>query len=139
MFGKYHYLSQEHKKNAVVYVCFINDCLGGFLSVIHFPNSHIKNFKRVHRLVILPEYQGLGIGKLLLNTIAKIYTDMNFVFTIITSHPKLIKSLNIDQKWVTKRLGRAVFHNSQSKLNKDFKKTNSSGRFTGTFEYRGGS
>ena len=45
----------------------------GFFSIWHSPHPKVKNIKKVHRLVILPDYQGIGIGGILLNSIADIY------------------------------------------------------------------
>ena len=36
------------------------------MAIIHFPHP-IKSYKKVHRLVILPDYQGIGLGTLFLN------------------------------------------------------------------------
>ena len=74
MFAKHHYLSHSHNNAAKVFVATINDNIAGFLSVLHFPNVN-KRLKKVHRLVILPDYQGAGFGIRFLNEIAKIYKD----------------------------------------------------------------
>jgi len=35
----------------------VNDEIAGFISVLHFPHPKVKNMKKVHRLVVLPDYQ----------------------------------------------------------------------------------
>lgn len=74
----------------------------------------------MHRLVILPDYQGIGLGTKFLNKIAEIYND--FDFTIITSAKNLINALNKDENWYFKRYGRKKFNKSMKKeLQKSFR------------------
>jgi GNAT superfamily N-acetyltransferase len=47
---------------------------------------------RVTRLVVLPDYQGLGAGKRLLNFIAELYTSQTRIpFYTLTSNPQIIR------------------------------------------------
>jgi GNAT superfamily N-acetyltransferase len=63
MFAKHHYLSHSHNNAANVFIATVNDEIAGFISVLHFPHRvKLKYIKKVHRLVILPDYQGAGIG-----------------------------------------------------------------------------
>ena len=49
-------------------------------------------YYRVTRLVVLPDYQGIGIGKRLLNFIAELYTSQTKIpFYILTSNPQIIR------------------------------------------------
>jgi GNAT superfamily N-acetyltransferase len=50
-------------------------------------------FNRVSRLVVLPDYQGISLGKKLLNFMADYYTrKTGLSFRIITSNPQLLRS-----------------------------------------------
>ena len=60
--------------------------------------------KRVSRLVVLPDYQGVGIGYQFLNAIAKLYTAQGFDFRIVTSAKNLIWKLYRSPDWKLKRL-----------------------------------
>ena len=64
------------------------------------------NYHRVSRLVVLPDYQGIGVGKCLLNAIADMYTSQmpHLPFTIVTSNPQLIRG-NLGANWKVKRYG----------------------------------
>ena len=62
IFGKYHYLNHEHHKAARVFVATLNDDLCAFLSVLHFVHPKKHNTWRGHRAVVLPDYQGIGVG-----------------------------------------------------------------------------
>lgn len=107
MFSRYHYLDHKHNKAARVYVCYINDQPAGFISVLPQPGQ-VKATWRVHRLVVLPDYQGIGIGLRILNDIAKLYTEDKKVFRIVTSAPSLLRALNNHPKWRCISFGRKL-------------------------------
>lgn len=108
MFAKHHYLSHTHNNAASVFIATINDQVAGFLSVLHFPHPKVKNIKKVHRLVILPDYQGAGFGIKFLNEIGSIYRKQKERFSIVTSSPSLIYALKKSDKWITTRFGRGA-------------------------------
>jgi GNAT superfamily N-acetyltransferase len=135
MFSKYHYLSHSHNNAANVYVAMVNDQIAGFISILHLPHPKAKNIKKVHRLVILPDYQGIGIGGILLNHIADIYKKDKWRFSIVTSAPSLIYSLKNSNEWICRHFGRmvastGVIHGNANKSN------NSKDRITASFEKR---
>lgn len=105
VFAKHHYLSHTHNNAAQVYLAFINQQLAGFISILHLPNKD-KTLKKVHRLVILPDYQGLSIGNKLLNEVGNLYKRNGWRFTIVTSSPSLLFSLKRQKQWVCKNIGR---------------------------------
>lgn len=69
------------------------------MAILHQPHSINKKIKRVSRLVILPDYQGIGLGTKFLNFIAEYYKKQNYDFCIITSAKNLISSLKKSNKW----------------------------------------
>ena len=100
----------------------------GFLGVIHFPHPNNPKIKRVTRLVILPDYQGIGLGRQFLNIVSDYYVKQGFDFSIQTSAKNLIQALMHDQKWLCARYGHAAYQ-----TNNLFARTSSSNRKTGTF------
>lgn len=66
---------------------------------MHQPHPINKKIKRVSRLVILPDYQGIGLGTKFLNEIAKLYIYQGYDFSIITSAKNLINSLRKRKEW----------------------------------------
>jgi GNAT superfamily N-acetyltransferase len=115
MFAKHHYLSHTHNNAASVYVACINDQVAGFLSVLHFPHPKTKNIKKVHRLVILPDYQGAGFGLRFLENIGELYKRQKDRFTIVTSAPSLIQALKKSNKWICTKFGRNTPHSGDLK------------------------
>ena len=75
--------------------------------MIHFPHSKVKNLKKVHRLVILPDYQGLGLGLRLLTEVGKLYKKAGFRYAITTSSPSLVFSLKTRSEWRCRHKGKA--------------------------------
>ena len=135
VFAKHHYLSHSHNNAAMVFSAFLNDQLCGMCSVLHLPHPVAKTIKKVHRLVILPDYQGLGIGIRFLNEIGKYYVKNGWRFTIVTSAPSLMFGLKKDKNWSCKHFGRMVatsgiLHGSNNKG------TNSKHRLTTSWELK---
>lgn len=126
MFAKHHYLSHSHNNAARAFIATVNDEVCGFCSVLHFPHAKAKNIKKVHRLVMLPEYQGLSLGTMLLNEVGKFYQKDGFRFTITTSSPSLIFGLKKSTEWRCSSLGRNKAHGGLV--------IDSSGRFTTSWE-----
>jgi GNAT superfamily N-acetyltransferase len=135
MFAKYHYLSHTHNNAANVYVALLNNHIAAFYSVLAFPHPKIKNAYKGHRLVVLPDYQGIGIGLLLRTEIAKIYVNkMKKVFIATTSHPAIIQGLKKHPNWIITRIGRTGKSISKSK-NINHKNFCSNGRITVSWQY----
>lgn len=66
---------------------------------MHQPHPINKKLKRVSRLVILPDYQGIGLGTKFLNKMAEYYAAQNKDFSIVTSAKNLIAALRKNSKW----------------------------------------
>jgi GNAT superfamily N-acetyltransferase len=133
MFAKHHYLSHSHNNAANVFIATVNDEIAGFLSVLHFPHPKVKDLKKVHRLVILPDYQGAGIGIRFLNEIGNIYKKQKERFNIVTSAPSLINALKKSKEWNCTRFSRTT---SQSKDTTVGNMQTSSNRITASFELK---
>ena len=86
-FSKYHYLDTEISKSAHYYVLLLGDKPIGFHAAIHSTNRDIHSYWRGHRTVILPEFQGMGIGTAFSDTVAKIYVDRGLRYFSKTAHP----------------------------------------------------
>lgn len=102
----------------------------GFIAILHFPHPKNKKIKHVSRLVILPEYQGIGLGTKFLTRVAELYKEYDVM--IVTSSRNLIHALHKNDQWITKRYNR-------SKKPKGLLKGNKADRShvkTATFKYR---
>lgn len=131
IFKKYHYLSESLNHSGKCFGLFWEETMIGFISIIHFVHPLVKNMKKVHRLVVLPDYQGFGFGMILLNEVGKVYLENGFRFGITTSNPALFAGLRKQNNWKLKRNGRTI---GRHKNIKTLNKTVSSNRNTLTFE-----
>lgn len=89
---------------ATQYVGVINGEIVCHTGVIQFPMK--KKWKRVHRFVVLPDYQGIGIGTKFITEIAKMYHASGYVFNLTTTTPALTGALRKNDNWILKRYGR---------------------------------
>lgn len=65
-----------------------------------------KGWKRVHRLVVMPDFQGIGIGMSFINAVCEQYKEKGLNVNLTTTTPSLVGALSRDKKWLLKRFGR---------------------------------
>lgn len=68
----------------------------------------------------MPDYQGLGIGHRLSNTIASYFKSIGKGYISITSSPSLIFTRKKDKDWITSRIGRKVSGFSRERITASF-------------------
>ena len=56
--------------------------------------------------MVLPDYQGIGIGTTFIKRIAKMVSDRGFELNLTTTTPSLIYALKKDKQWALSRFGR---------------------------------
>jgi ABC-type lipoprotein export system ATPase subunit/GNAT superfamily N-acetyltransferase len=86
-FSKYHYLDTRMSRSVHCYVGLIGDKPVAFHAAIHSTNRDIHSYWRGHRTVVLPEFQGLGIGTAFSDAIAQMYVDCGYRYFSKTAHP----------------------------------------------------
>lgn len=137
MFAKYHYLSHSHNNAAHVYVCTANGELAAFCSVLPFPHAHLQNVRREHRTVVLPDFQGAGIGTAFSDAIAQMYTDAGYTYISTTSNPAFIHARAKSPKWIaTRAVSRCNGGSMKSGIQKSALGKSSGNRLTVGFKYR---
>ena len=133
LFKEFHYLSSEHNNAAHKYIAEIDGVPAAWCSVLHFPHPHVKNMKRIHRIVVRPDYQGIGLGVKFMNEIALKYMALKNRVTLVTSSPSFIKGLQSKKNWVmTRKPGRLQTTAKSGVL----AGTTSDARLTATFEFQ---
>lgn len=99
LFAPHHYLSADLSKAAQCYGAYVDGSLVGFTSYIHFPHAVARNIKMLHRTVVLPDWQGLGISTALTNTIAQQLHDQGWRVRSVTAHPAMIAARRRSPRW----------------------------------------
>jgi len=132
MFRQYHYLSENLGVGVRCYAALYKEKPVGFVAVAHVRMK--AHFFRVSRLVVLPDYQGIGIGKHLLNFVAELYTSqIRLPFYLVTSNPQLLRG-NLGN-WRVKRVGHGSHGREDSRINRGLLRASSKRRLTVTLEY----
>ena len=86
------------------------------------------------RLVVLPDYQGIGVGKRFLNFVAELYTSQTKKpFCILTSNPQIVRG-NMEN-WRITRIGHACKGKENTKMNNDIRDSLSRKRITVSLQY----
>lgn len=132
IFKQHHYLTNNLSNQAIAFYALIDNNFCGFTSYITMPLKNKKKMYREHRTVVLPDYQGIGIGNKLSEFLAE-YILINFdeyMYTT-TSHPSIIFSRNKNSKWqMLKKPSIKSPHTNQN-----YRKTGSHNRLTASFKF----
>jgi hypothetical protein len=132
MFRQYHYLNGSLGAGVRCYTAVYEDKPIAFIAVVCI---HMKStYYRVSRLVVLPDYQGIGVGKRLLNAIAELYTSQTKLpFYILTSNPQIIRG-NM-RNWRIARFGHASKGKNNTTINNEIQSSLSRNRITVSLQY----
>jgi len=120
MFRQYHYLSGSLASTARCYTTVYQDKPIAFIALVFI---HMKaRYYRVTRFVVHPGYQGMGVGKCLLNFIAELYASQTKIpFYILTSNPQIIRR-NMEN-WKISRFGHASKGRGNTRINNEIRDT----------------
>lgn len=98
-FKRYHYLTAELSKAAQCFVAFWRNVPVAFYAYLHFMNNRLKKTKRGHRVVCLPDYQGVGIGLKLEEYIASCLKSVGWDYIGAAAHPARIAYCAQSKNW----------------------------------------
>ena len=99
MFSKHHYLSASINKSAWCWFVVWEGTIIGFTSAISYPSGTVKLAWREHRTVILPDFQGLGIGVKVSDAVGEMFKQWGRKFYSKTSHTRMGEYRNQSSKW----------------------------------------
>lgn len=99
-FRQHHYFSHTINPHTR---CFLGTWLGVqvvFTATLPLPHGRIKKAIREHRTVVLPEYQGLGIGVAFSDAIASLYLRQGKRYYSRTIHPRMGQHRQNSSQWI---------------------------------------
>ena len=99
LFKGHHYLDATVHRSSHCYVATWEGEPVAFCAAIKQPHAQSKNLWRSHRTVVLPDYQGIGVGGAINEAVAEIYFQQGMKFTGVASHPAMIAYRNKSPKW----------------------------------------
>lgn len=138
MFKKHHYLSHSHNNASRVFVATLNGAICAFVSILPFPHPKKKNYWKEHRMIVLPDFQGLNISMRITKLICEELKSKGKGWITTTSNPARIKGLQKDKDFVCTRIGRTSSGSGNGKIqNKNKKGSTSCNRVTASFEFIG--
>lgn len=131
LFGKYHYLSHVLNKSSNLFVALYDNTPIGMCATLHFVNPHEKNAKRIHRTIIHPDFQGIGVGHRLSCFVCDYHKKQGFRVFSTTTNPAFTANRIKDPRWKLIRQGRTA------PITGERVKTTSRNRVTLSWEYVG--
>jgi GNAT superfamily N-acetyltransferase len=99
MFCHHHYLSGNINKSSRCWFAIWGGTIVGFAAVITLPCGTLTNSWKGHRTVILPDYQGLGLGVRLSDAIGAIHIQNGLRYFSKTGHIRLGEYRNASKNW----------------------------------------
>jgi len=106
LFRRHHYLSGNIAVNARCFAAFWDGQPVAFSAWVHrLTRNRRKGDMREHRTVVLPDYQGLGIGNRLSEFCASLWLGQGGRAFSTTSHPAMIRYRSASPLWRRHRLG----------------------------------
>jgi GNAT superfamily N-acetyltransferase len=132
IFRQYHYLNGNLGAGIRCYCAVYQDKAVAFAAIAAI-RMRVKYY-RASRLVVLPDYQGVGIGRRFLDFIAELYCHQTKLpFYILTSNPQLIHGNKTH--WKITRFGHASHGRRKTRLNNELKPSQSRNRITISLQY----
>ena len=98
-FKEHHYLTRDIHKAARCFMALWDNRPVAFAGIMAFPHLKLKNAYRGHRLVCLPDFQGVGIGSAMSQFCAMLCKGAGKQFYIRTSHPAEKGHVIKDENW----------------------------------------
>ena len=121
MFSQHHYLSHAINASAQCWLVLWQDTPIGFSAALPFPNRNFKQAWRGHRTVVLPDYQGLGLGVRISDAIGQMFIDNGCRYFSKTSHPRMGEYRTSSPLWkpTTKNLRHRTDYLTSTKKSKE--------------------
>lgn len=99
MFARHHYLSASLHGGAQCFAAYVDGRPVAFTSYLYFPHPHTKTIRMGHRLVVLPDWQGLGIAGRLDDWLGQYLYDQGLRYRNVVAHPAMIKFYAGSPRW----------------------------------------
>ncbi|MDO5580325.1 MAG: GNAT family N-acetyltransferase [Planctomycetia bacterium] len=129
LFAKHHYLSGSLGTNSRCFAAFWEGTPVAFAALL--PLLGFKKRRRISRIVVLPDYQGAGIGSAFVNTMGDLCREEGYRLNITTSHPAMIRHCEKSPFWRTISVRKGI--SSSCQFGKKY--VGSAGRAVVSFEY----
>ncbi len=89
LFAPHHYLTGKYAGHRAFLAVLEDGTPVAFTSSISFPHAKVKHGRREHRTVVLPDFQGLGLGVRLSEWLGEWHLRQGHRFYSRTTHPRM--------------------------------------------------
>lgn len=139
MFRNHHYLSGNINKSSRCWLAEWNKAPIGFASAIAYPSGTVKNAWREHRTVVLPDYQGIGLGVRISDAVGQIFLADGCRYFSKTSNPRMGEYRNNSPLWrpTSKNGKQRLDYNPNRKTKEDKHKMRHASRVCFSHEFIG--
>lgn len=121
IFKKHHYLTEDVNKSCKFFLFTWHKKPIGIVALLNAPRKGMPNGFSISRVVVLPDYQGLGLGSKIVEFVSGIAKNEGGKVYIKTVNPALGEYFNKSDKWrgtSTNGKGRTIKHiETDSKYN----------------------
>ncbi len=104
MFARHHYLSGSLARHARCFLALWEGVPVAFCATVSLIGR--KNRWRIHRIVTLPDYQGIGIGTAVLEAVAELHRAEGHRVNCTASHPAVIAHWRKSPRWRVIHVGK---------------------------------
>lgn len=122
LFQKHHYMNTDIHRSSRCFMAIQDKRPVAFAAIMAFPHYKEKNIWRGHRLVCLPDFQGVGIGRVMADFCGSLLRGIGKRFIIRSSHPAEKERVVRDRNWIVisapKISSKTVMTNIASKKSK---------------------
>lgn len=99
LFRAHHYLSSKLHNAARCFAAFCGDAPVAFTSYLHLPHPRTRNVKMGHRLVVLPDWQGLGVARALEDWLGEHLAGQGYRYRNAVAHPAMKHLYATSPRW----------------------------------------
>ncbi len=97
MFARHHYLSGSLSVRARCFLALWERVPVAFCATL--PTIGRRNHWRISRIVTLPDYQGIGIGTAVAESVAQLHREEGKRMNLTASHPAVIAHCRQSPRW----------------------------------------
>lgn len=99
VFAPFHYLTSDIHRASTCFGLWAENNLVAFIAVLFRPHPRTKHVYGGHRVVTLPDWQGLGLGPTLIDTVASAYAGVGRRFRVPPAHPSFVRMFERSNSW----------------------------------------
>lgn len=137
-FAPHHYLSADMNRSAITVVGMIDGQPAVLCALLALPHARYRSAFRVHRIVVKPDYQGVGLGTSMLRLVGGAMVHRGSQLSITSSHPAIVRSLARSPLWArTRRPSRQTSDNGSKSSDRSLTASRATGRLVSSFRFAG--